>query len=184
MKNVKAQAGFSLIELMVVVAIIGILATVAVPNFQRFQGKAVQTEAKSSLSGFYMAATSFQNEYSTYDADWTMTGFNPAGNLKYRIISSSPGTAPGTYTGNRAAGCVTTAGATMGAYAACNGTNNYTNKFAEVTGLAVAPAALTIATNATAFQARAATQMPNAATHDEWTIDNTNVLTNTILGLP
>ena len=48
---------------MVVVAIIGLLAAVAIPNYQRFQRRAVQTEAKTSISALYTAEIAFINEW-------------------------------------------------------------------------------------------------------------------------
>ena len=45
----KPQAGFTLVELMIVVAILGILAAVAFPEFQNYQQKAKETQAKANL---------------------------------------------------------------------------------------------------------------------------------------
>jgi type IV pilus assembly protein PilA len=75
----KNNKGFSLIELMVVVAIIGILATIAVPNFQKFQARSKQTNAKAELSSIYSAQKSFFAEYSTYSAVLPVVGFVPEG---------------------------------------------------------------------------------------------------------
>ena len=52
--RLKSSQGFSLVELMVVVAIIGILAAIAIPNYQKFQARSRQTEAKTTLGGFYI----------------------------------------------------------------------------------------------------------------------------------
>lgn len=49
----RSRAGFSLVELMVVVAIIGILASLAIPRFKTFQAKARQAEAKTNLAHLY-----------------------------------------------------------------------------------------------------------------------------------
>lgn len=59
-------AGFSLIELMTVVAIIGILAAIAVPNFLKFQARARQSEAKAGLRDYFSSATAYHAEHGTY----------------------------------------------------------------------------------------------------------------------
>lgn len=60
--SVRDARGFSLVELMVVVAIIGILAAIAVPNFQRFTAKSKQAEAKATLSALYSSTRAFSSE--------------------------------------------------------------------------------------------------------------------------
>lgn len=55
----KAQKGFSLVELMIVVGIIGILAALAVPRFSAFQAKARQAEAKTNLGQVYTLQESY-----------------------------------------------------------------------------------------------------------------------------
>ena len=60
------RGGFTLIELMIVVAIIGILAAIAIPNFLRFQLKAKSSEGKTNLAAIRTAEESFFAEYGVY----------------------------------------------------------------------------------------------------------------------
>lgn len=53
------KSGFSLIELMVVVGIIGILASLAIPRFKIFQAKAKQAEAKQNLNQIFVLEQSY-----------------------------------------------------------------------------------------------------------------------------
>jgi len=62
----RSKKGFTLIELMILVAIIGILADIAIPNFLKFQAKAKQAEAKSNLSAIYVAQLAYFANSNTY----------------------------------------------------------------------------------------------------------------------
>jgi type IV pilus assembly protein PilA len=60
------KGGFTLIELMIVVAIIGILAAIAIPNFLRFQLKAKSSEGKTNLAAIRTAEESYYSEFGLY----------------------------------------------------------------------------------------------------------------------
>jgi len=82
LKQLKGQKGFTLIELMIVVAIIGILAAIAIPNFLQYQMKSRQSEAKTNLQAIKTSEVSFQGERGCYLG---MTGegvATPAGGTK------------------------------------------------------------------------------------------------------
>ena len=65
-KQLKSQKGFTLIELMIVVAIIGILAAIAIPNFLTYQLKSRQAEAKTNLQAIKTSEVAFQAERGCY----------------------------------------------------------------------------------------------------------------------
>ena len=58
--------GFTLIELMIVVVIIGILASMATPRFMRTSVKAKQSEAKLNLKQIYTMENAYRQEKDTY----------------------------------------------------------------------------------------------------------------------
>ena len=63
------KGGFTLIELMIVVAIIGILAAIAIPNFLRFQLKSKTSEGKVNLAAIRTAEESYLAEFGIYVAE-------------------------------------------------------------------------------------------------------------------
>ncbi|HEX7675669.1 MAG TPA: prepilin-type N-terminal cleavage/methylation domain-containing protein [Bdellovibrio sp.] len=80
-----SQRGFSLVELMVVVAIIGVLASIAIPNIQKYIAKARQTEAKTNLSSIYTSEKAFYAEYTAYHSMFGAIGYSPEGLLRYNV---------------------------------------------------------------------------------------------------
>ena len=88
----KLQRGFTLIEVMVALAIVGILMAIAIPSFTRFQARSKQSEAKANLKAVFVAEKSFMQEKERYSALVTEVGFSPERNNRYAyyLVSGGP----------------------------------------------------------------------------------------------
>lgn len=84
-RTLKNQGGFSLIELMIVVAIIGILASIAVPNFQKFQARSKQSEAKNALAAVYTGQKAYAAEWDQFTTCTSKMGYTPEGTSRYNV---------------------------------------------------------------------------------------------------
>ena len=163
-KQDRQQQGFTLIELMIVVAIIGILAAIAIPNFLSYQAKAKQSEAKISLGSIFTSAIAFQAEMNpqTYaPAAIGLLGYLPSGTPRYSfwyaVDATAGGPGPGTPT------------AFSGAPAVVAGSCN----------TATAPAVgATVAASQTGFTAGAKGNIDGDLACDEWHINDGRILTN------
>lgn len=77
------KKGFTLIELMIVVAIIAFLAMVSIPSFKRFLAKAKRTEAYMNLNALATAEKIYWAEHGTYSTDLQALGWKPEGQIQY-----------------------------------------------------------------------------------------------------
>ena len=83
MNALKRRLGFTLIELMIVVAIIGILAAIAIPNFIKFQARAKQGEPKANLKALFTSQRAYFAERDTYSSSVADIVFLPERGNRY-----------------------------------------------------------------------------------------------------
>ncbi len=83
----KVQQGFTLIELMIVVAIIGILAAIAIPAYQDYTIRAQVSEGLSLSGAAKAAVTEYYQDQGVYPADNATAGLEPAANISGKYVS-------------------------------------------------------------------------------------------------
>lgn len=96
------EKGFTLIELMIVIAIIGILAAVAIPSYQNYTKRAKASEAKILLDAIRTNEETYKAEYNVYTTSNTLLG-DPSSNKKYYTYAIAASTTTFTATASGSA---------------------------------------------------------------------------------
>lgn len=156
--KLRDKRGFTLIELMIVVAIIGILAAIAIPNFLKFQCRSRQGEARTNLGGIFTAEESFFAVCQFYTTDLVTLSWAPTGTPRYLygFTADAPNPAGidcpdrGCLAAGGGVGCVANQNSTASANVIAASAGKYvTTRMVDDSGTALTPAALPANTTAT-----------------------------------
>lgn len=167
-KQLKGQKGFTLIELMIVVAIIGILAAIAIPNFLAYQARSRQAEARTNLGAIFVSEVAFFGENNRY-SDFATIGYTLAGASNRYTYRSPAATGAGASTEAQGADRYNTLAGSQNA----GGTND-----ADPGGTVLSAAQLPAAGAAGQFTATASGNVDGDATVDHWYVNDVKQILN------
>jgi type IV pilus assembly protein PilA len=165
-KQLKGQKGFTLIELMIVVAIIGILAAIAIPNFLSYQARSRQAEARTNLGAVFVSEVAFFGENNLYSS-FGQIGYTLAG-ITNRYTYRSPAIA-----GNAAS----TGAQGQDLYHTGAG-SNAAGGTPEADGPQLSAAALPVLGAAAGFTATASGNVDGDNTVDHWFVNDVKAIVN------
>ena len=190
LKSLRNTKGFTLIELMIVVAIIGILAAIAIPNFLQYQMKSRQSEAKTNLGAIRTSELSFAGERGCFIGVTVYPATAPAAGTKMVAQAWLAGPAPsgvtnwcvnpgGTFAGTFADIGFQASGSVYYQYAA-SGTNNAVplascNGTVQANGAAANPQ--------TGFWATAASNLDGDGIVSVWSTSSDNGVNDCTVGV-
>lgn len=99
MKNIRrSKGGFTLIELMTVVIIVGILAVVAIPLYRAQLNRARASEGAALLGSVLTAERVYYAEHSTYTSSYSDLGIDTTGNKYFTSDPTISGVTAGGFT--------------------------------------------------------------------------------------
>ena len=168
---------------MVVVAIIGILSAVAIPNFKKYQAKAKTSEAKLELASLYSIETAAMADYDHYGTCVSDLGYSATGRGYYRVGFSAASSANAQIRTGGGTCSDTTFHTVPSTHLTVKGTKATASKIttADATnGFSTLPA---VATNGSTFTAGAIGKIsPDTTKFDAWTINQNKALSNQRVG--
>lgn len=177
-----SRAGFTLVELMVVVAIIGILAAIAGPQYQKFQAKSRQTEAKAMLAGIFTAEQSYATEQNTFTGCLAQIGVASDAAVRYYAagFADVSGVAScGPVGGQFCKGFSWDSNGNLSNFCLAADMFVAANRVIKTAATATQQTDLGTAVAKTTFTATAVGQISSSTGNfDRWTIDNNKTITN------
>ena len=201
-----SPSGFTLAEMMVTVGIVGLLAAVTIPSYQKYSARMKQSEAKVELAAIYTAEKNYSADARTYTVCVDKIGVPSYGQTRfyasgiYPVLGATQMTCGTTANkdcsfylydeGAPVAGSACSASPDgLGGYPSGAGANVRINASIPLIGSGASMGSLnstaTIGTNVSnnTFTAAAAGNVSSASLYDKWEIDNTQSLINRKSGL-